>query len=263
MQIHRVMRSFLFLLWISGSVLAFRKRARNLFSAAVASSGKGDDSTWLNGMELESDYPKQQEEDNSNPAVLDYLQLHPLLQVPMSVSLQGSDDEKPVRVFCDTGAQRTIMSWDCARANGLLHHLDQRYAGHATGVGSCRVLGRIPAGICRLNFHGTVSLPSPAITILESTGTQGVEFLIGLDFLREYGAVLNLRDEEMVLRVEGKEHHIPFIRPRSRLSKETSSYSATSFGIDSETTGQSDVWLDDDLEDVYDDSSDPLDMSGV
>ena len=47
--------------------------------------------------------------------------------------------------YVDTGAQVTIISASAAKRAGIYHLIDRRYAGRATGVGQCRILGRIPA----------------------------------------------------------------------------------------------------------------------
>ena len=104
------------------------------------------------------------------------------------------------------------MSAEAAQRAGLLHLLDRRYAGRATGVGSCRVLGRLPAGCATLvlgreggnNEAGgdgeedtdtdtIIAMPCPQLTVLEETGTEDVDLLIGLDVLDEYGASISLR----------------------------------------------------------------------
>ena len=221
-----------------------RRRQKQQFQRKQQQHNK--ESSWLNGMELEDDYHvpssdhgnDDQDQDDHHHALLDSEQTHPLLQIPCAMHVDLPDDRarsQPVRTFCDTGAQRTVMSWDCAQRTGLLQHLDRRYAGQAMGVGSCRVLGRIPAGIGRLTLNGKVSIASPAITVLESTtggssdsdnssesndATAGVELLLGLDFLREHDAILNLRTEELQLIVGNDEEvRIPFIRPRSPSSR--------------------------------------------
>ena len=51
-----------------------------------------------------------------------------------------------VTTIVDTGAQVTVLSFHAAQTCGIAHLIDQRYAGQATGVGRCRVVGRIPAG---------------------------------------------------------------------------------------------------------------------
>ena len=253
----------------------------------IVDHATAEEGSWLDGFELEGDhscYPAAYEAEHANQINvnnnnddqededdldddddgyegLDYMQLHPLLQIPCGISLARENESSagpsninnnnkfnnllptffsqqtssnnnrmnhhhhhhhhtPIQTFLDTGAQRTVMSWEAAAKIGfLLPHLDRRYAGRAAGVGSCAVLGRIPAGVTTLNLGGETVVPSPSITIIESTGTKGVDFLLGLDFLREQQAVIDLRNEELQLRVNEEDFSIPFIRPRGSLSK--------------------------------------------
>lgn len=214
---------------------------------------------------------------------------HPLLQIPChfsllspaassasaSISMSSSSSRInkkrgniPIRTFCDTGASRTVMSWEAAKRLGLLQHLDRRYAGgHATGVGSCQILGRIPAGLARLHLHDVV-INSPAITVLEQTGAVGVELLLGLDFLREQKAIVNLREEclQLQLRPNQPDICIPFIQPGSSAASIEAGGSA--FRSDERSNqrhcdifeGDDDEW-DNEWEDCEDIES--IDMSGV
>ena len=174
---------------------------------------------------------------------LDSFQRDPLLQIPCS--LEGlrskdlrsrmSDEEssctsvlRPIRTFVDTGAQRTVLTFSGAKRAGLLPHLDRRYAGTATGVAglSCRILGRLPAGLCQMKLgasYGTeTTIPSPAITVIEDQGDElskspsGVELLLGLDFLREHKAVIDIGEECLTLTFRREEMTVPFIRPREK-----------------------------------------------
>jgi hypothetical protein len=168
-----------------------------------------------------------------------HMQTHPLLQVPCSIQLAGTvtttsstttttttsgttstmampmttEKRTPIQTFVDTGAQVSVLSVQAAGRAGVLQMMDRRYAGHAQGVGQCRVLGRLPAGALYLHLHGQVVVEAPAVTILEHTN-DGVDLLLGLDFLRDRGAILNLRTEEMLLQSPDGEVSIPFIRPR-------------------------------------------------
>jgi hypothetical protein len=151
------------------------------------------------------------------------------------------------------------MSYESARRLGWLTQLDRRYAGQATSVGgSCRILGRLPAGLVNFHLHHVnnknnnnnsddddnsdsdrrtmIALQSPTITVLEDLPCSstceddddvngGFELLLGLDFLREYQAILDLRNEELRLLVKRKEYSIPFLRPRSSSSSSSSSSS--------------------------------------
>eukprot|EP00540_Astrosyne_radiata_P011276 CAMPEP_0116829148 /NCGR_PEP_ID=MMETSP0418-20121206/4038_1 /TAXON_ID=1158023 /ORGANISM="Astrosyne radiata, Strain 13vi08-1A" /LENGTH=229 /DNA_ID=CAMNT_0004458091 /DNA_START=69 /DNA_END=758 /DNA_ORIENTATION=+ len=147
-----------------------------------------------------------------------HMQTHPLLQIPCGLSMDISDESLPTPVasFVDTGAQVSVLSYQAAQRAGLMTLLDRRYAGHALGVGHCRVLGRIPAGAVILKVHGH-RIPAPSLTILESTN-EGVDLLLGLDFLRDYKATLSLKEEEILtVTVQDKDIRIPFLRPRASL----------------------------------------------
>ena len=149
---------------------------------------------------------------------------HPLLQIPCAIQLATPLSPHPEKrtslgTYVDTGAQVSVLSVQAAGRAGVLQMMDRRYAGHAQGVGHCRVLGRVPAGALLLHLHNGISIEAPAVTILERTN-DGVDLLLGLDFLRDHGAILNLRTEQMVLQStsnKGTQILIPFIRPRSPL----------------------------------------------
>ena len=79
-----------------------------------------------------------------------------LLRVPCSIAIDSGETyshhsshhhskKTPVAAYVDTGAQVTVISAAAAKRAGIYHLMDRRYAGRATGVGHCRVLGRIPA----------------------------------------------------------------------------------------------------------------------
>lgn len=154
-----------------------------------------------------------------------HMQTHPLLQIPCSIQLSATERQTPIHTYVDTGAQVSVLSVQAAGRAGVLQMMDRRYAGHAQGVGKCRVLGRLPAGALMLHLHGQVVVEAPAVTILEHTN-DGVDLLLGLDFLRDHGAILNLRTEEMILQLSSSstsaaatgEVSIPFIRPRATLN---------------------------------------------
>lgn len=127
--------------------------------------------------------------------------------------------------YVDTGAQVTVLSAEAARRAGLFHLLDRRYSGRATGVGHCRILGRISAGCATIVLGGTdnsnnkavsschaqdaedlLSMPCPQLTVLESTGTEGIDLLLGLDVLEEHGATICLRDRTLAMSKTTSKH---------------------------------------------------------
>ncbi|GKY95969.1 hypothetical protein MPSEU_000557400 [Mayamaea pseudoterrestris] len=189
---------------------------------------------------------------------------HPFLQIPCQLVASAAMQEDSIPVSSsrsskqastrtssasdcccciDTGAQRSVMSLECAKACGLMAHVDRRYAGQAVGVGgSVSVLGRIPAGVVQLhcsserqentsrrNKHAddslSLSVMAPSIIIIERIGpkttgassseqNQSIDLLLGLDFLREHQAVLDLQKEDLQLQVNGRLLSVPFMRPK-------------------------------------------------
>ena len=136
--------------------------------------------------------------------------------------------------YVDTGAQVTIISASAAKRAGIYHLIDRRYAGRATGVGQCRILGRIPArhvyfllgggeGHCddedwleegyprggnqdeaSTNGRG-VQMDGPALTVLEGTVTQGVDILLGLDVLQDWDAEIRMGKQKSITVHKGHE----------------------------------------------------------
>lgn len=337
---------------------------RSNIAAGNSNENEEEEVSWFHDMEFE-DYNAAatlagETTSTTSTTALDDCQLHPMLQIPLAVSLNDLDSHnhhhhshqhypnnnnniRAIRAYCDSGATRTVMSYESARRLGWLKQLDRRYAGQATSVGgSCRVLGRLPAGL--VNFHlqhhvnnvnnnnhnnkrdntnnsdnhddgdsdrRMIVLQSPTITVLEDLpssssstceeedddGNGGFELLLGLDFLREYQAILDLRNEELRLLVKRKEYSIPFLRPRSSVSSSSTCTSSTSTSCDAahddktledhgreqETHStsiihkhkrgeffrggrspfQDDNDHDDDDDDDYEDFDETLDMSGV
>ena len=122
-------------------------------------------------------------------------------------------DKTPMAAFVDTGAQVTIISASAAKRAGIYHLMDRRYAGRATGVGQCKILGRIPARHVYFllgeeredqyyhdddelsvssNRNGMIQMDGPALTVIEGTVTQGVDILLGLDVLQDWDAEIRM-----------------------------------------------------------------------
>ncbi|KAK9808308.1 hypothetical protein WJX73_010394 [Symbiochloris irregularis] len=118
----------------------------------------------------------------------------------VSMSINGI----PLKVFVDSGAQRSIMSKDCAQRCNLMHLLDSRFAGIARGVGESKILGRIHSATVQVGSEWL----SMGITVLES---GGMDCLFGLDMLRRYGCAIDLKAN--VLRFQSLDNtpELPFL----------------------------------------------------
>jgi DNA damage-inducible protein 1 len=114
--------------------------------------------------------------------------------------INASVNTVPIKAFVDSGAQQTIMSKSCAERCGLMRLVDPRFAGVAKGVGTAKILGRVH--VAQLSIGG--SHFNCSFTVLED---QGIDFLLGLDFLKRFQCCIDLKDN--VLRVG--EETVPFL----------------------------------------------------
>lgn len=108
----------------------------------------------------------------------------------------------PVKAFVDSGAQMTNMTLACAKASGLEHLIDKRFAGEARGVGTCKILGRVHMANLRLGENDFTC----SFHILEG---GDVEFLFGLDMLKRHQCVIDLK--ESCLRIGTGNVTVPFL----------------------------------------------------
>jgi len=89
--------------------------------------------------------------------------------------------------FVDSGAQTTIMNKQLAEKCGLLRLMDTRWAQTMVGVGTAKSLGRIH--LASLKFGGMHLQTS--FTVMDG---DNMKFLLGLDMLRRWQAVIDLKD---------------------------------------------------------------------
>lgn len=130
-------------------------------------------------------------------------------------------NDSPVNALVDSGAQLTIVSVACAERCGLSRLIDRRFHGLVMGVGTNKVIGRIHLTQIKM---GKVFL-TISLTVIEDSK---LDFIFGLDLLRRYQCVIDLRRNVLTIANET----IPFL---SEAELRRSSTGTALLGVDTDT----------------------------
>lgn len=176
--------------------------------------------SWWDGMNLEEATTK--DEDTAEPSSSLIMKEAQPLQIPCGVIRTADDDGirvtgsgskvHPLATILDTSLPTTTMTLTAAKAKGLLDLI----------VGAKENNHHyIPAGKLWLRM-ADVTVSAPAILVVDREEKQDVssafELRLGMDFLREYDAVLDFREGELTLLVGENDAMVPFIRMRPSVS---------------------------------------------
>ena len=110
----------------------------------------------------------------------------------------------PCLALVDSGAQTTIISSRTAERCGITRLIDTRCAGMAVGVGTGKITGKVHLASLTLGGESFTA----SFTVMEKTD---MEFLLGLDLLRRFAAVIHLGKNVLQLHTSGKIVEVPFL----------------------------------------------------
>ena len=112
----------------------------------------------------------------------------------------------PLRTLLDTSLSTTTVNWNAIRANKDLSNLVVQ---NHDGI-------FIPSG--SLSFRmGSVeaTVQAPTIRVVKEENESSLfDLRLGLDFLNDNEGIINLREGELHILVEGNDIIVPFLRPR-------------------------------------------------
>lgn len=116
-----------------------------------------------------------------------------------------------VEMMVDTGAQSSVISMPLVRRLRLETHLDSRYQGVASGVGTARILGKLRGVPVKLG-HVEFALDFSVL------GVDDPLLLLGIDQLRRFRCIVDL-DKQLLIFGGSGGVEVPFLPPSpSRLS---------------------------------------------
>ncbi|GMI06536.1 hypothetical protein TrVE_jg199 [Triparma verrucosa] len=110
-----------------------------------------------------------------------------VLMLYIKAKINGKDQV----AFVDSGAQMTVMSYKCAEKLGILHLVDERFAGVAVGVGESKILGKVH--LADIEIEGcTFQMTVTVMDDNKGLGDKNMDFLLGLDMLKRHRCSVNL-----------------------------------------------------------------------
>lgn len=101
-----------------------------------------------------------------------------------------------VQALVDTGAQISVVSWECIQRLGLENCIDYQSAGVLSGVNSKdTLLGKVHfVEFSALNGYVTIPI---SLSVMQANNKGDFDMILGMDFLVRVGAIINLKTREV------------------------------------------------------------------
>lgn len=104
-----------------------------------------------------------------------------------------------VEALVDSGSKMTIMSKSFMESCRLAQYCDYRWRGCAKGIGTAVVLGRIHCLIMEVFSNGQYVSVVTDVRIMNATSVSDRPFIIGLNFLKRFHAVMDYKSNKLKL----------------------------------------------------------------
>jgi hypothetical protein len=151
----------------------------------------------------------------------------PLLQIPCGLMIletdtatkPASDDVLPLSTIIDTSLATSTIHSNALQKYPRLQALVRQENDYNDNKGKLLYLPSSTLQLRMGSIEATVA--APALQISKDDQSSEWELRLGLDFLRQYQAVVDIQDESLLLRVPSQDGRaavmVPFLRPRGSL----------------------------------------------
>ena len=112
-----------------------------------------------------------------------------LIPIQKMLFINGKINEKPLKIFVDTGAQISVMSHSLTKELGIDFLIDYHCEGFIVGVGHTTKIGKIH--YLEIEFEGNLKLPL-SFTILKN---DEFKIILGLDTMMSQGSLIDLKNK--------------------------------------------------------------------
>lgn len=125
---------------------------------------------------------------------------------PLSIYLPTKINNVQVNFIVDTGAQSTSITEEVAQATSISRVLNNSVKTEVHGVGTSMTVGFVHSSdVCIQGEYFPLQCQ-----VMPTASMNGV-CLLGLDFLKEYHAVIDLVQNKLTLELNGKKIEVDFV----------------------------------------------------